>query len=90
MRDTALAWARYVEATAKAPEKSILGRVDAILGRLHERGLITDSGERRWSSKKHCDDVVWVIAPDVPEGYDAGSDEANTVLEFIRGRSNEE
>jgi hypothetical protein len=31
VRDAALVWARYVEATAKAPEKSIPGGIDAIL-----------------------------------------------------------
>jgi hypothetical protein len=87
MRDANRAWASYVEATAKAPEKAIPGRIDTILAQLHARGLIVDSGERRWSPQKKLDDVVWVIAPGVPANFDAGSDEMNTVLEFLRSHS---
>jgi hypothetical protein len=87
VRDAGLAWARYVEAAAKAPEKSIPGRIDAIFAQLHERGLIVDTGERRWSPKKKRHDVVWVIAPGLPKDYDAGSDDVNAVLQFIREHS---
>jgi hypothetical protein len=42
VRDTSLAWARYVEAVAAAPEQSIPGRIDAILAQLQKQGLIVD------------------------------------------------
>jgi hypothetical protein len=84
VRDTCTASARYVLATAAASEKSILGRIDAILSRLQQKGLIVDTGERRWSPKKQRDDVVWVVAPGAPRDYDAGSAEENALFQFIR------
>jgi hypothetical protein len=90
LRNASLAWARYVEVTAAAPDQSIPGRVDALLLQLQTLGLIVDSGERRWSEKKNCDDVVWVVASGWPADYDAGSSEANAVLKFIRERSTAE
>ena len=87
VRDASLTWARYVEVVAKAPEKSTPGRFDAILARLHERGLIVDTGERRWNPQKQHHDVMWALAPGLPEDCDAGSDVANAVLNFLRERS---
>jgi hypothetical protein len=87
LRNATLAWCRYVEAAAAAPDKSIPGRIDAILLNLQKRGLIVDSGQRRWSEKKNRDDIVWIAAPGVPVDYDAGPSDANAVLNFIRARS---
>lgn len=91
VRDTTAAWARYVLATAAAaPERSIPERIDAILSRLQQKGLIIDSGERRWSEKKGRDDIVWVTVPGLPADCNAGSAEENAVLEFIRGLARNE
>jgi hypothetical protein len=87
VRDTTAAWARYVLATAAAPDRSIPGRTDAIFSRLQQKGLIVDSGERRWSEDKRRDDIVWVTVPGLPADCDTGSAEENAVLEFIRAAS---
>ena len=52
--------------------------------RTSQAATLVSSDNRRWSPKKHHDEVVWVIAPGLPEDYDAGSDDANAVLKFIR------
>jgi hypothetical protein len=87
VRDTTAAWARYVLATAATPERSIPGRTDAILWRLQQKGLIVDSGERRWNEDKRRDDIVWVTVPGLPADCDTDSAEENAVLEFIRAAS---
>jgi hypothetical protein len=53
------------------------------LSRLQQKGLIVDSGERRWSEKKGRDDIVWVTVPRLPADCDTGSAEENAVLKFI-------